>query len=200
MNINEDVIINIKVDPEEDVVSEEHIKIAEEILAGKDTIVLPLVVIEEKEDEPIEKLEVKKIDIRALIGEMTIPQKIKAAMFGSAVARSLLINDKNRIIQEAVLKNPKMQLREVEAFAKNKSTPSAVLKMISASKDFSKYMSIKQNLVFNPKTPQEISMKWVRFLHMTDLKSLAKSKNIPGPLASVCMKLVKDHEKKVKGG
>lgn len=39
-----------------------------------------------------EEEEQDKRDIRARIGEMTLPQKIKLAMFGNAICRSLLIS------------------------------------------------------------------------------------------------------------
>lgn len=127
----------------------------------------------------LEEKDAAPTDIRNLIGEMTIPEKIKLAMFGNSVARSVLLGDPNRLVQQAVLESPKLQASEVEAFAANPNVPEGVLRYISGVKEWMKSYVMKKNLVFNPKTPVDVSVKWVNFLHVADLRKISKSRNVP---------------------
>ena len=88
-------------------------QIKSEISRGSED--LPEALVAEKAGELTEE---ESVDIRAKISKMTIPQKIKVAMFGSSVIRGILIFDSNKIIQEFVLKNPRLGLNEVEGFTK----------------------------------------------------------------------------------
>ncbi|RMG42429.1 MAG: hypothetical protein D6719_06455 [Candidatus Dadabacteria bacterium] len=135
-------------------------------------------------------------DLRFLLNDMNLAEKLKIAMFGNAACRSLLINDPNKMIQLAVLKNPKMQFTEVEEFSKNKNLSDLVLRAISDNKTWAKEYSIKHNLVFNPKTPPDISLKWLRYLRKNDLKKAAKSKDIPNLIAVSAKKRLVEMEKK----
>ncbi len=146
--------------------------------------------------EKIKKESAEEGDIRTLIRDMTLPQKMKAAMFGNATCRMLLIMDKNRLIQEAVLKNPQMQEREVVEFAKNKNMPELVLRKISDAKDWMKGYPIKLNLVMNPKTPVDVGLKWLKFLRNNDLKQVSNSKNVPQVIATMAKKIVADKQKR----
>ncbi len=135
-------------------------------------------------------------DIRALIRDMTIPQKMKLAMFGNATCRGLLAFDANRMIQDAVLKNPQLRQAEVEDFAKNPNCPEHVIRTIASSRDWTKSYQMKINLVFNPKTPQDISLKWLSYLRTSDIRNIAKSKNLPHTLATAARKRVAQMQKR----
>lgn len=118
-------------------------------------------------------------DIRAEIDDMTIPEKIKAAMLGNSTYRTILILDSNRLVQNAVLSNAQLQESEIEAFAKNKNISDGVLRTISGNRTWMKSYMLKVALVQNPKTPQDLSLKWLRFLRKNDLRKLARSKDVP---------------------
>lgn len=135
-------------------------------------------------------------DIRSQLRDMGIPQKVKLAMFGNATCRMLLISDSNRLVQEAVLKNPQIQEREVHEFAKNSNVSDNVLRRISDSKTWMKSYIIKLNLVLNPKTPQDISLKWLRYLRQPDLKRIGGSKNIPQVIATAAKKRIADMQQR----
>jgi hypothetical protein len=122
-------------------------------------------------------------DIRAKIAGMLLPERMRLAMLGNATCRTLLIADGNKGVQMAVLGNPRLQLNEVETFAKNKNLSDVVLRAIADNKDWSKHYGIRLSLVNNPKTPQDISIKWISYLRDSDKKNLAKSKNIPQAVA-----------------
>jgi len=127
-------------------------------------------------------------DIRSLIKDMTLPQKVKAAMFGNATCRSLLVSDAQRVVQEAVLKNPQLQEREVHDFLRNTNTPELVLRRIADSKQWMKNYTAKFLLVSNPKTPIDVGLKWIKYLRASELKRLAKSKSVPQTIANAARK------------
>ncbi len=156
----------------------------------------PAVIEKTSNHQENKKEEKNNKDFRAIIKDLKLPGKIKLAMFGNSLCRSLLIKDKNRVVQEAVLSNAKMRDKEIEDFAKDKNTPSNILRMISNNKAWIKSYGVKRNLVFNPKTPNELGIKWVKFLNKTDLKKVSKSKNLPQVVATTAKKKIQDEEKK----
>ena len=140
--------------------------------------------------------EKESTDLRTMIADMKISDKIKIAMFGDVNARSLLIKDPNKLIQSFVLKNPQITFEELAGFASDPNTPKGVLRILSETNKSSKEYQMKKALVYNPKTPIDISMKWVKFLHQADLKKLAKSKSIPNSLVVIVRKRVSELEKR----
>ncbi len=161
--------------------SEEEKKDAELVIQGKDRIELPKALTADSDDS---------VDIRKLIDGMTLPQKMKLALFGSKQVRGLLIFDTNRLIQECVLKNPRMQVIEIEEFVRNTSLPDNVFRGIARNRDWMKSYAVKKGLVCNPKTPLDLSMRWLGFLNARDLKEISRSKNCPQVLANEARKRV----------
>lgn len=135
-------------------------------------------------------------DIRAQLANMTLPQKLKVAMFGNATCRTLLIGDSNKIIQMAVLKNPKLKVKEVEEFARNKNLSDTVLRTISNKREWISDYSVKLGLVWNPRCPQDVSLKWLRYLRTSDLKGLAKSKEVPQVVTTLARKRLAEAQKR----
>lgn len=146
------------------------------------------------EEKELEEEKPEK-DIRAQIQEMKIPGKIKLAMFGNAVCRGLLINDKNRLIQQFVLRNPKLTIKEVEEFSKNANLSENVLRSIADKREFIAAYQVKLGLVLNPKTPLDVSLKWIRYIQSSDLKRISKSKGIPQVVASAAKKRLEEGDK-----
>jgi hypothetical protein len=135
-------------------------------------------------------------DIRAQLADMTMPQKIKLALFGNSVCRGLLILDPNRMVQQFVLKNPKLQQNEVEAFARNTQMAEGVLRAIADSNTWMKSGSLRYSIVSNPKTPGDVALKWLRYLPVADLRKIAKSKNLPQLIAVTAKKRLAEMDKK----
>ena len=138
-------------------------------------------------------------DIRILISKLRLPGKVKLAMFGNAACRGLLITNGNKLIQLAVLKNPKLQEQEIESFSKNPNLSSAVLRVISENKKWMKSYYLKYNITANPKTPPDVALKWFRFLNKSDLKKLSRSRDVSGVVVTQAKKKLQNMEEK-KGG
>jgi hypothetical protein len=118
------------------------------------------------------------------IMEMGIAEKIKLAFMGSKEARGLLVRDPNKMVAVAVMKSPKIQVSEVESFAKSRSVCEDVLRQIAANREWMKSYSVRFNLVNNSKTPLPISLKLLNGIKETDLRKIGKSKDIPQVVAA----------------
>ena len=134
-------------------------------------------------------------DLRTRIGQMKLPARVILAMFGNAACRGILVNDGNRMVQLAVLKNPKIRTEEIEVFTKLRTVSETFLRIISENKIWMKSASLKYSLVTNPKTAQDISMRWIRFLGAHELKKVAKSREIPQLIAITAKRRLADEAK-----
>ncbi len=149
----------------------------------------------EKRILELEKLpEKEQTDIRTMIADMGTAEKIKMAMLGDGVCRSLLVTDTNRLVQQAVMNNPRLQESEVENFAKNTNVAEFILRTIADNKAWMRSYAIKYNLVTNPKTPQDVSLKWMRYINKNDLRVLSKSKNVPQLISVTARKRLAEME------
>jgi hypothetical protein len=122
----------------------------------------------------------KIVPLHKRIADMTISQKVRTAMLGNKEARMLLVRDNNKIVAGAAIRSPQMQEADVVMISKNRNISDEVLRIIGTSAEWLKSYQIKLNLVENPKSPPAIAQKLITHLRESDLKALAKSKNISG--------------------
>jgi len=116
-------------------------------------------------------------------------EKIKLALKGNKSARSLLIKDPNKQISLSVLKNPRITEEEIETLVKNKATPEHLIREITRNRNFMKDYNILRSILMHPKTPLEISMKYVNNLYIRDIEILSKSREIPAALKNQATRL-----------
>lgn len=131
--------------------------------------------------------------------ELKVAEKIKMGLTGDKEWRSLMIKQANKLIQGAVLKNPRITDGEVLAIAKNKSSSEDLVRMILLNKDWMKNYDIKMALVTHPKTPPPKAMRLVPFLGLKDLKQLAKSRQVSTLVATAARKELDLRLKKMGG-
>ena len=123
-------------------------------------------------------------NLLAVIGNMSVMQKIKLARLGGKEARSLLIRDRNRIVATAVLASPKLTETEVVTFAQNRSMGDELLRIISNNREWTKNYQTKLALTMNPKTPIPQAIKFMNYLQDRDLRVLMKSKDVPSNIST----------------
>lgn len=133
--------------------------------------------------------EVEQESLYHRIQQMGVAEKVKLAFFGNKEARNILVRDPVKMVALAVVKSPKIREDEIEAISKSRQVCDDVLRQIAATKEWIKSYSIKLNLAGNSKTPIPISMRLLPHLRETDLRKLAKSKNVPGAVASQARRL-----------
>jgi hypothetical protein len=125
------------------------------------------------------------------IAKLDIKGRIQLAMKGSKEERSILIRDGTKIVALAVLDSPKITDGEVEAFAGQKNVLEAVLRGIPMKRRFAKHYPVVRNLVFNPRTPIDLSLGLMKNLLINDLKNLSGNKEVSDTIRKLALKMFK---------
>lgn len=125
----------------------------------------------------------------AEIGKMNIAQKVRLATLGSRSDRDLLIRDGNRLVHMAAVTSPKNQLKDIVAWSGNKQIPDNVIVYIANNGKYKRNYQILINLVNNPKTPLNESVRLIPNLQPKDLANLIKNRNISGNLRRMAQAL-----------
>jgi len=130
-----------------------------------------------------EVVEDKFLPLHARLAKMTVSQKIRRAMLGSAAERLLLVRDSNRLVAQASVKSPSIQESEVVRISASRNVSEDVLRVIAQDREWTRSHQIKLNLTQNPRTPFAFAAKLIPHLREHELKSLARSKNVTGAVA-----------------
>jgi hypothetical protein len=125
------------------------------------------------------------------IAKLDIKGRIQLAMKGNKEERSILIRDGTKLVALAVLDSPKITDGEVEAFASQKNVLEAVLRGIPLKRRFAKHYPVIRNLVFNPRTPLDLSLGLMKNLLVNDLKNLASNKEVSETIRKLALKMFK---------
>jgi hypothetical protein len=125
------------------------------------------------------------------ISRLDIRGRIQLAMKGTKEERSLLIRDGTKIVALAVLESPKISDGEVERFATQKNVLESVLRGIPMKRRFAKNYAVVRNLVFNPRTPLDLSLGLMKNLLVGDLRNLSGNKEISDTVRKLATKMFK---------
>jgi len=120
---------------------------------------------------------------------MRVVQRVQLALKGGREERMALIRDSCKVVQRAVLQSSRLTDREVESFAAMANLSDEVLRLIANKRQFRKNYIVVRNLLNNPKTPVDVTMKMLPMIQPNDLKFLGMNKNIPEALRSAAVKL-----------
>jgi hypothetical protein len=140
---------------------------------------------EERRDSTLQKI--AKLDIKG---------RISLAMRGSKEERSILVRDGTKLVALAVLESPKVSDGEVEGFALQKNVLEAVLRAIPMKRRFAKNYSIMRNLVYNPRTPLDLSLGLMKNLLIHDLKNLSANKEVSDTIRKLALRMFKQKVEK----
>lgn len=124
------------------------------------------------------------------LGQLSFPDRLKAAMKGSREVRAILIRDPNKMIAAAVLSSPKLTESEVEAISRMASVSEETLRTIGSNRSWMKSYKIAVGLTKNPKTPLAMSMNLMARMSDKDVALLAVDRNVPEPLRVAARKKV----------
>jgi hypothetical protein len=149
---------------------------------------------EESEEEPLAEDEAYQSKYQ-LAQSMGVGDKIKIALTGDKEWRSLLIKDSNKLVNSAVVKNPRITEPEVLTIAKSVVQNEEILRIICHNKEWIKNPSIRKALVLNNKTPLPVALRFMGFLTEKDLSGMAKSKNISSVLANNAKRMLSNKKK-----
>jgi hypothetical protein len=110
-----------------------------------------------------------------------------------------LIRDSCKVVQRAVLQSARLTDREVEGFAAMASLTDDILRLIGSNRKFRKNYTIVKNLMFNPKTPVDLTLHMLPGINAMDLKNLSTNKNVPETLRTSANRLVQQRNKARSG-
>ena len=140
---------------------------------------------EERRDSTLQKI--AKLDIKG---------RIALAMRGNKEERSILIRDSTKLVSLAVLDSPKVSDAEVEGFALQKNVLEAVLRAIPMKRKYAKNYAIMRNLVYNPRTPLDVSLGLMKNLLTHDLKNLSENKEVSDTIRKLALRMFKQKMEK----
>ncbi len=125
------------------------------------------------------------------ISKLDVKGRIQLAMKGSKEERALLVRDGTKIVALAVLDSPKISDSEVEKFATQKNVLEAVLRAIPLKRRYMKQYNIVRNLVFNPRTPIDVSLGLMKNILVADLKNLSGNKDVSDTVRKLALRMFK---------
>lgn len=131
--------------------------------------------------------------------DMTISEKIRVAMLGSAAQRKVLACSPIRTVAEAAVRSPRMQPDEVMKLAMLPEANEEVLRQISRRGDWLKSSRTRYYLARNPKTPANIAISQLSHLTEFDLKALEKSRQVPVQVRNIAKQILEKRSQKRDG-
>jgi hypothetical protein len=134
---------------------------------------------------------VKRVTLIQRLSKMRIIERVTLALKGNREERMALIRDPCKVVQRAVLQSPRVTEREIEGFAGMANISDDVLRTISMLRKYSKNYVITRSLIFNPKTPIDVSLHLLPLINAQDLKTLTNSKNISETVHSAAVRLLR---------
>jgi len=146
---------------------------------------------EELQDENAPPMEEgKRLTLAQRVMRMSIAEKIKLATKGNKEARSYLLRDSNKLVAVAVIRSPKITDGEVLAVANNRAAQDDVLRVVYNNREWLKMYPVKLALTKNPKVPLPVAIKFLAQLRESEVKDLAKNKNVPSGVQLLARKMM----------
>jgi hypothetical protein len=136
----------------------------------------------------------KRVTLIQKLSRMRIVERVTMALKGNREERMALVRDPCKVVQRAVLQSPRITEREIEGFAGMANVSDEVLRAISLMRKYAKNYTVTRNLIFNPKTPIDVSLHLLPLINIQDLKALANSKNVPETVHSGALRLQRQRD------
>jgi hypothetical protein len=133
----------------------------------------------------------KRGSVLQKITALDIKGRIQLAMKGTKEERSILVRDGTKLVALAVLDSPKISDGEVEKIASQKNVLEAVLRAIPLRRRFMKNYAVVRNLIFNPRTPIDISLGLMKNLLVADLRNLTGNKEVSDTVRKLALRMFK---------
>jgi hypothetical protein len=128
--------------------------------------------------------------------DMGVSEKIKMALTGDKEWRSIFLKDSNKLVNTAVLKNPRVTDGEVLAVVKSKTTSEELIRIVLMNKDWMKLSVVRSALVSHPKTPVASALRFMDSLTIKELKDLSKSKSVSQVVVAASRRVLAEKAKK----
>ncbi len=136
-------------------------------------------------EAPVEE----KKEKRKPLGRYPIPTQIKLGMIGDHAFAIEACKSNIRLVANAGISNARIRDGDIPRLAKDKSLHVDVIRAICMNGEWTKAYAVKLALLQNPKTPLTVAIRWLPLLRVSDLKTLAKSKQVPTQIQTQAKKL-----------
>jgi hypothetical protein len=134
--------------------------------------------------------ETRRVSTMQLVNSLNVAQRVALALRGNREARTLLVRDTNRVVAAAAIRSPRLTEPEVISAAQSRQVSDEVIRIIAHTKEMVRSYGVKLALVNNPKTPQGVALRFLVLLRASDLKAVAKSKNVPAAISGQAKKML----------
>lgn len=134
-----------------------------------------------------EELKKKYLPLSNQIASMPVQDKLRLTLTGNAAARALLVRDSNKQVSFAAVASPSTTEAEANNMAHSRQVGEDILRFIGNKREWLGNYELKKALMFNPKTPVGISMKFIAHLHGSDLRDLSRSRGVPAAVKSAAL-------------
>ncbi|HEX4643369.1 MAG TPA: hypothetical protein VH161_07870 [Candidatus Acidoferrales bacterium] len=131
----------------------------------------------------------KRETLMQKLSRLRVVERVQLGLKGGRGERLLLIRDPCKVVQRAVLQSPQLSEQEVESFANMATLTDETLRLIAGNRKYRKNYTIQRALVFNPKSPLEVTLHLLPFLKPMDLKFLTSNKNVSDTLRTAANRL-----------
>ncbi len=109
-------------------------------------------------------------------------KEIDELRFDQKALRMIGIRDANPLVAVAALNAPGISDSEVTRISGLKNVAEEVLREIATNREWTRHYMVKFNLTANPRTPFAQASKWIVHLRETELKMIAKSREVSGAI------------------
>jgi hypothetical protein len=160
---------------------------------------LMLLELQRAEPEPVEAFieateaaepdQAKRETLLQKLSRLRVVERVQLALKGGRGERLLLIRDPCKVVQRAVLQSPQLSEQEVEGFANMASLTDETLRLIAGNRKYRKNYTILRALMFNPKTPLEVTLHLLPHMRPQEIKFLTTNKNVADTLRTAAMRL-----------
>ena len=134
--------------------------------------------------------------------ELSLGQRRAAARTSDRFVLDRLMHDRNMLVIELLLENPKIVERDVVKIAALRPTQPEILQMISKHRKWASRYQVRKALTCNPYTPHQISRRLMATLMMQDLRLLYNMGALPLLLRAEAQRLLaeRDHVRRSAQG
>ncbi len=105
-----------------------------------------------------------------------------------------LLHDQDPSVIEQILANPALTEEQVVRIAAKRPTNSEILRHIARSQKWTRSYRVKKALVFNPYTPTEVSIGFLRLLMRQDVREVYSDENLHFELRQAAKRILKSEE------
>jgi hypothetical protein len=130
-------------------------------------------------------------NIYARLLRMTAAEKALFAMRGNREVRMLLVRDSNRLVSQAVLRNPKLSDYDIAMITQMRDIDEEILRQLANNKRWLRKYNIVRNLVFNPRSPISIALSSINRMNNSDIRLASKERNLPSVVRQAAIRIAK---------